>query len=169
MGVVAVWIILSASSNMKWIKSASSFHFVSKMAKSRTEFASEWFAIWLLGRSSDSIWVFCIYWCSLALFGMLRGDRSDDKNNRASHISQKHYYQTQSYSFDCDLHCSVSFRCTIGCAVGANIFLQQESLGPWMPFKLSKSCSNNKSVLCFWENSLLWGDFKIHNDYWCFW
>ena len=30
-----------------------------------------------------------------SLFGMLRGDRSDDKNNRASHISQKHYYQTR--------------------------------------------------------------------------
>ena len=61
------------------------------------------------------------------LFGMLRGERSDDKNNRASHISQKHYYQTPSYSFDCDLHCTVSFRCTIGCAVGANIIRKRAS------------------------------------------
>ena len=30
-----------------------------------------------------------------SLFGMLRGDRYDDKNNRAAHISQKHYYQTR--------------------------------------------------------------------------
>ena len=104
-----------------------------------------------------------------SLFGMLRGDRSDDKNNRASHISQKHYYQTQSYSFDCDLHCTVSFRCTIGCAVGANILLPKGGLSHWMPFKLSKSCSNNKSVLFFERIFWLSGNFKIHNNYRPFW
>ena len=50
------------------------------------------------GTPQEECWfymTFCIYWCSLTVWNAQGRSLYDDKNNRAAHISQKHYYQTR--------------------------------------------------------------------------